>query len=223
MSKLTTNHKEEMILASARKIFYEKGYTDAFLAHIAKDCGMSKQLLIYYYPTKADLADAVISSISTEIKHLVEKRMLDYFGGMDDLQVCTALEIKLGFLLYLRDERAMRFQSETLFLSCAPGNSRLKDISFYNMHDKLYSLNIDHDRDELRLLASIYDMTGGVLLANYAAGMYKCTEGQLLDYSIEVLYRLMRIPQERIDEINRMSNTILELLDFKFKPYFVVE
>ena len=222
MSKTSTAQKKEMILASARKIFYEQGYNNAYLEHIAADCGLSKQLLIYYYPNKAALANALFDQIAGEIKQLIEKRMFDYFGGMEDLQVCTAVEIKLSALLFLRDENAMRFERETMFLASDPTYSNM-DMSFYDMHVQRYDLQIDESRDELKMIAHIIDATGAVLLSNYSLGMYNCPEDQFLDYNIEVLYHLMKIPQERIDEINRMSNTILELLNFRFKPYFVVE
>ena len=222
MSKLSSDQKKEMILSSARKFFYEQGYNNTYLSHIAEDCGLSKQLLIYYYPTKADLANGVIEQIAVETKNLIEKRMFDYFGGMDDLQVCTATEIKLSILMYLRDENAMRFQRETLFLSCDPEYA-ITDFSFYDMHMQRYNLKLDAQMDELKMIAHIFDVSSGALLCNYSLGHYKCTEEQLLDYIAGLMYHLMKVSQERIDEINRISNAILELLDFKFKPYFVVE
>lgn len=222
MPKKTNVHKKEMILASARKRFYEQGYENTYLEHIAGDCGISKQLLIYYFPSKVALAGEVSDSFLYEIKQLVEKRMMDYFGQMNDLQVCTAVEIKLQSMMFLRDEKAMRFYKETSFLDMDPRyiNDAYKP---YELHDQQYHLNVDHSRDELKMVASVCSMAGNVLLTGYSEHCYNCTEDQLLDYIVELLYRLMHIPQKRIDAINRMSNTIIELLNFKFKPYFVVE
>jgi len=222
MSKASSAQKKEMILASARKVFYEQGYTDAYLEHIAADCGLSKQLLLYYFPSKSALASGVFDQIGLEIKQLIEKRMHDYFGGMEDLQVCTAVEIKLSALLYLRDEKAMRFQRETMFLASDPGYINM-DMSFYDMHVRKYDLQLDAGMDELKMISHIVDAAGAVLLSNYSLGIYNCSEEKFLDYNVAIMYHLMKLPQERIDEINRMSNAILELLNFRFKPYFVVE
>ncbi len=222
MSRISSAQKKEMILASARKIFYDQGYDKAFLELIAKDCGLSKQLLIYYFPNKASLANAVFDQIAMEVKHLIEKKMFFYFGGMEDLQVCTAVELKLSALMYLRDEKAMRFQRETAFLTTNPSLAN-GNMAFYDMHVQRYDLHLNEEIDELKMIADILDASGAVLLSNYSYGAYRCNEEQFLDYMVELLYHLMKLPQERIEEINRMSNSILELLDFHFKPYFVIE
>lgn len=222
MQKLTNEQKKKMILASARKLFYEQGYNETFISHIATDCGISKQLLIYYYPTKPHLANSVIDQISRETKALAEKKLFDYFGGMQDLQVCTAVEIKLFSLILLRDTNAMRFNRETLFLTCDPTYA-MRDTSYFDAHVKKYDLNLDREKDELKMVSDIFDISSGMLLSNYSLGQYHCTETEFLDYIIEMVYHLMKVPEQRIKEINRLSNTVLELLDFKFKPYFIVE
>ena len=222
MSRASSVQKKEQILASARKIFYEQGYDNAYLEHIAKDCGLSKQLLIYYYPNKAALANAVFDQIGLEIKHLIEKKMFLYFGGMEDLQVGTAVELKLSALMYLRDEKAMRFQRETAFLAGNPASANT-NMTFYDMHARKYDLDVSEEADELKMIADIIDVSAAVLLSNYSYGLYRCSEEQFLDYMAGLLYTLMKVPKERIAEINRMSNSILELLDFHFKPYFLIE
>lgn len=222
MSRTSTIQKKEQILMSARKIFYDQGYENAYLEHIAKDCGLSKQLLIYYYPNKAALANALFDQIGLEIKHLIEKKMYLYFGGMDDLQVGTAVELKLSALMYLRDEKAMRFQRETAFLVANPSSANT-NMTFYEMHAQKYDLDVDPEKDELKMISDIVDVSAAILLSNYSYGMYRCPEDQFLDYMAEMLYTLMKVPKERIAEINRMSNSILELLDFHFKPYFVID
>ena len=222
MAKLSGSQKRDKILESARKIFYDQGYNGTYLEHIAKDCGISKQLLIYYYPSKSILADYVLLRNSEELKDLVNQRMRHYFGGMDDLQVCTAVEIKLINLQILRDKKVQRFQLETQeILNATPWTE--EDFRFYQMHLERYNLDIDVSRDELRMLASVFSGGITVLLTNYCSGIIRCSESQFLDYIIEVLYRLMKVDRQRINEINKMSNAILEILNFQFRPYFKIE
>ena len=223
MSRESSLKKKDMILASARKLFYEQGYDNTFLEHIAKDCGISKQLLLYYFPSKAKLADEVLGKVAEEVKELAQKKMFDYFGGMKDLQVCTAVELKLASLLYLHDEKAMRFQKETAFLALESSASSTDMMSFYDMHVREYDLKLDEGKDELKMIADIFDVADAILLYHYSCGKYDCTEEQFLDYTIEVLDRLMKVPPERIEAVNRMSNAILGLLNFRFLPCFVIE
>ena len=96
-------------------------------------------------------------------------------------------------------------------------------MTFYDMHARKYDLDVNEEADELKMIADIIDVSAAVLLSNYSYGLYRCSEEQFLDYMAGLLYTLMKVPKERIAEINRMSNSILELLDFHFKPYFLIE
>lgn len=73
------------------------------------------------------------------------------------------------------------------------------------------------------MIADIFDVADATLLYHYSCGHYRGSEEEFLDYTTEVLYRLMHVPMSKIKEINRMSNAILGLLNFTFKPYFVIE
>lgn len=53
--------KEDMILQAARKRFAYYGFSKVTMDEIAKDVGMGKASLYYYFPTKEDLFKAVIS------------------------------------------------------------------------------------------------------------------------------------------------------------------
>ncbi len=56
---------ESKILASAEFIFASFGYTGATVEKIAKHSGLSKQNLLYYFPTKHRLYQAVLKNILT--------------------------------------------------------------------------------------------------------------------------------------------------------------
>ena len=55
---MTTNREE--VLENALRVFAKMNYEKASLVTIAKACGLSKWGLIYYYPFKQDLFNAVV-------------------------------------------------------------------------------------------------------------------------------------------------------------------
>lgn len=223
MIKNKDSHQGKEILESATKLFYENGYNDTHLDYVADACGITKQLISYYYGSKAELAIAVDDNYSILNKNTINFKTYKYFYGMEffDLQVNTAIEIKLESMLLLNDEKAMRFYKEIAAID--PKYYGDSNILFYEAHDRRYHLDIDRSRDELNMLAIASGMAGQALLIAYDDGAFCCTQQQLLDYSIEVLYKLMNISAERIKEINEESNKIIKMLNFSFKPYFIIE
>jgi len=61
-SRIRVAH-EEKILASAEFVFASYGYTGATIEKIAKDSGISKQNLLYYFSSKQELYQAVLKNI----------------------------------------------------------------------------------------------------------------------------------------------------------------
>jgi TetR/AcrR family transcriptional regulator len=61
-SRIRVAH-EEKILANAEFVFASYGYTGATIEKIAKDSGISKQNLLYYFSSKQELYQAVLKNI----------------------------------------------------------------------------------------------------------------------------------------------------------------
>lgn len=80
------------ILKAACQIFAEKAYTAASIRMIAKEGGFPHGLIRYYYPTKADLFDAVAEKICADLYRACENAVLEV-SRMERLQ---------GFSLYVR-------------------------------------------------------------------------------------------------------------------------
>lgn len=91
--KITT---EEKILNAARKVFSQKGFSDARTRDIAQEAGINIALLNYYFRSKDNLVkivieekfrelfDAIIPIVSNENIPLEEKigRMVDHYYGV---------------------------------------------------------------------------------------------------------------------------------------------
>ncbi len=60
--------RKELLLATAREVFAEKGYAASGLAEIAERAGVNKRLLYYYYPDgRSELFTAVMGELTTEL------------------------------------------------------------------------------------------------------------------------------------------------------------
>lgn len=65
------DYTEDRIKKSAKKVFFQKGFNGARVIEIAKDAGVSKSLLHYYFRTKEQIFRIVIEeSISLLIKNM---------------------------------------------------------------------------------------------------------------------------------------------------------
>ncbi len=71
----------DKILSSARKLLHNKAFTDVSLAEIAKDAGVSKGSVYYYYKNKDhilyDLADDYLAKLYDDLRVWVEDESKD--------------------------------------------------------------------------------------------------------------------------------------------------
>jgi AcrR family transcriptional regulator len=64
--------RKELLLATAREVFAEKGYAASGLAEIAEKAGVNKRLLYYYYPEgRSELFTAVMAGITAELTGVI--------------------------------------------------------------------------------------------------------------------------------------------------------
>ncbi|MGE5479825.1 MAG: TetR/AcrR family transcriptional regulator [Chloroflexota bacterium] len=75
------NETEDKILRSATDIFFQKGYLGARMQEIADAAGVNKAMLHYYFRSKKDLYEKIISSL---------------LGDLTD-SISQAIDIKLDF------------------------------------------------------------------------------------------------------------------------------
>ena len=92
------NSMKAKILAAARKIFGEFGYSDTTTRMIAKDVGIDISTLYYHWGEKQDLYEAVLTDLNDEIRNklgeierLVRDRPLDY-------RLAVAIDVMCDYL-----------------------------------------------------------------------------------------------------------------------------
>ena len=70
-NKKPDNQSEMAILTAARKVFTQKGYAAARMDDIAKEAGINRALLHYYFRSKERMFDIIF-----------EQRMAEFFSGL---------------------------------------------------------------------------------------------------------------------------------------------
>jgi AcrR family transcriptional regulator len=71
----------ERVLAAALASFGGRGYEATSLDQLAVELGIRKQTILYYYPSKAELLDAVIDASSAELAATLEDALADAGSG----------------------------------------------------------------------------------------------------------------------------------------------
>lgn len=217
-------NQKENILNTATKLFYEQGYKATYLDQIADVCEITKPLITYYFKSKSNLAREVTEKFLVEHKNKVALRLyLEYFKGREtDLQVSTAVEIRLYDMLHLCDPHVMRFVKEHADEKHEDTFSK-STVHLYKIHDRQYGLKLNRCSDEISMIARAAMASSLSVKLAYANGEFDCTLEECLDYLTSVHFVLMHIEESRIDEIIEESKHILQLIPFEIKPYFQVE
>ena len=224
MREMTMKSQKENILQVASRLFYEQGYKKTYLDQIAEICEITKPLISYYFKSKSSLGRSVGDAFLFDLKNKVSLKLYnDYFKGRrTDLQVGTAVEIRLYHLLFLSDPKAMQFIREL-------ADDKYEDMFstegnvLYKMHQRRYHLDFNEQTDELAMIATAARSSSFSLMWAYDRGDFKCTRDDCLDYIIRLNFVLMHIDKQRIDEIIAESKKVLEVVPFSFKPYFQID
>lgn len=78
--------KTTIILNAAIKVFAKKGYQYATIAEIAKEAGISKGLIHFYFESKLDLILSVILSFLEHVNMINAKKLIDANSPVDSLK-----------------------------------------------------------------------------------------------------------------------------------------
>jgi len=214
-------NQKENILFAATKLFYEQGYKNTYLDQIADVCEITKPLISYHFKSKSNLAREVIENYIVENKNRVALKLYtEYFKGKkSDLQISTAVEVRLFDMLHLCDSNVMRFAKEQADEKYEDTFSK-DSVRLYQIHDRRYHLNINRKADEISMIARAAMASSLSIKLAYVKGEFDCTLEECLDYLTRVHFLLMHIDNDRIDDIVQESKDVLNQIKFEIKPYF---
>ncbi|MPW24271.1 TetR family transcriptional regulator [Alkalibaculum sp. M08DMB] len=227
MIAINKNHNtpKSKILAVATKLFYDNGYNDTYLEHVANLCGITKPLISYHYNSKADLARVVTETYAKNNKNVIAFKLYKYFLNFKryDLQVSTAVEIRLTTMLNLLDKNVNKFYFERINANYDRSiAAKEASVPFYKIHHRRYKLNIDDDKDEITMLTSAARGASISLVFAYIRGDLDCSLEDFLDYIVGVHFKMMNIDPARVKEIIDESKKVIDEIGFSLEPYFKI-
>jgi AcrR family transcriptional regulator len=112
----------DRVLAEAVASFGGRGYEATSLDQLAVELGIRKQTILYYYPSKAELLDAVIDASSAELAETFEAALADAGPGWARVEAI----IRSVFRLALRRPELLGVLREVSRLG-PPAATRLTD------------------------------------------------------------------------------------------------
>jgi len=86
----------ERVLDAALASFGGKGYEATSLDQLAAELGIRKQTILYYYPSKAELLDAVVDLSSAALSETLEAALADAGPGWDRVEAIIRSVFRLA-------------------------------------------------------------------------------------------------------------------------------
>src|SRR6476660_8970828 len=77
---------EDRILDAALGSFGTRGFEATSLDQIARELGIRKQTILYYYPSKPALLDAVMDRSAAEIADVLEQTLVNAGEGFERIE-----------------------------------------------------------------------------------------------------------------------------------------
>lgn len=112
----------EQLLDCAAKEFLEKGFVDASLREIAKQCNVSTHSIYTRFQDKAGLFDAVVGQTLNDIEDLKKSFYERNYKRLDDCALMQMWDMSLETHQYWINYFYDRFEDMKLLLCCAQGS-----------------------------------------------------------------------------------------------------
>lgn len=120
------DERKKEILATAQKLFFQKGYDKCSVNDILKEIGIAKGTFYYYFVSKEEVLDAIIEEIVEEVRQRLEKIVRQPFETCEEklFAVAKGMQVKHqledGFLNELhRPDNALMHQKSLVAMEAA--------------------------------------------------------------------------------------------------------
>jgi AcrR family transcriptional regulator len=141
----------EKILEAAKKIFSEQPYSSASIRMVGNAAGIDHPLISYYFPTKADLFEALLE----EITETYIQASNSWFEGLEALSLSSGLSLYIDRMLDFTSKHPEALRIVALNLA-QPVESEI--IPGYGLIQRLLASNTDTFRKVAVLRSSTREM-----------------------------------------------------------------
>ncbi len=207
----------EVVIESCKKLFYEKGYKNTRFVDILKDSNVNTGLMYYHFKKKSNLAGHVYAQFLEKNKLFVQRMIGDTY----DIQICTAVEIRILWHLINTDERFKRFIYEASLDRVIVEHFREMGEEFYRFHNIEYGLNIS---DEMLKIINISNLgSESEIIVSYIEGYLQLSGQEVSEFDIRNFFELMSLDRATIQQIINVSDEVFSKMNVKLRDYFELE
>ncbi|MFZ7120513.1 MAG: TetR/AcrR family transcriptional regulator [Eubacteriaceae bacterium] len=194
------------ILETCKSLFYEKGYKDTTYVDICENANVSPGTITYFFGSKKIIAIDIYSDLLMSIKENTKKYLLEKYNEYN-LRVATSLEQIIFTELIYTDEHYKRFYYDI----CVDGlllESYIDKMDyFFKLHSDEYHLGFDEM--ELRLLQTTTTSIALGVTKKWIEGFIgDLSPEEYSNYKIKIMYNLMGVSNDKIDEILKKAYEI---------------
>jgi TetR/AcrR family transcriptional regulator len=115
-----TRSTSERILDAAMAAFGTRGYEATSLDDLARELGIRKQTILYWFPSKDALLEAVVDRVAAEVARRLERAVVEAQPGVDRIEAI----VRAMFRLAARHPTMLGFLREVTRLG-PPASTRL--------------------------------------------------------------------------------------------------
>ena len=169
---------KELIVNTAKKLFYEFGYDDVSITQICQEADITRTKFFYYFKNKEEIADFVCNDVlrNCEIKYF--NIVLKLYSK--NLAVGVGVAIYVYFASIIENENLLRFYSEVLKSNTA---SLIGNASYRSILAMLASkAGLDKESFDIYYIATT--SVPGTLLYAYKTGVLKDKE-EVLNFILQ--------------------------------------
>ncbi len=218
LNEETTIFNRDKIIETARKLFYESGYSQTSFRNIAEACEITKGLITYHFDSKANLAKEVIYIYNLEIKNAVEEKILLLHEDYNAL-INMVVEALVLNEMYQQDKYALRFFLD--YLDSGFGNQYIDGFAgFYKMIDRQYQFK--KSDTEYKMLCTSQMFTALSLVYSFFSGNLDCTFEEYVEFSLKLQLKILGLSENEQCSVYSHGSELREKIDYSIQPYFKV-
>ncbi len=208
---------KKLILATARKLYYDRGMDDVSFDEIAGICAVTKSLIRYHFGSKAQLANVLFGTYSREQANVFFDKAFKLPGKYKHIDILSAYSI-MCVRYYCQDPKALRFYTQ--LFSCSFTDISYGIEEFYRLINKDLYGDADKDVQHMYYIGAQYAARG--LIYHFATGEIKCSEEEFNRY-ILFLDGGSFLSSEEWEATLKHAYEILDMISLRFLPEFVWE
>lgn len=190
------------ILTSAKKLFYQKGYTHTYCTEITDAIGVNSGLIHYYFKSKGKIALQVLASVYNNLRDIVKTNFAQL-----PFWTKIVLETELFWILIRKDKFFCRFLAE-IAEAHIPSELDLEGSIEY-MNDISRNSDTEFSMDQIRLIEKLALTMEYELINSYAKGNYQISGDEFMHRDARIFLQLFQVSEETINNSIKDAEEIL--------------